>query len=83
MCLAMAAPAVGPKPGSDVDHAGGKAGFDDEFADAQCAERRLLGGLEDDRVAGRQRRAEFPRLHEQREIPRDDLAETPTGSWRV
>ncbi len=33
-------------------------------------QRRLLGGLQDDRVAGRQRRADLPDGHHQRVVPR-------------
>ena len=35
-------------------------------------ERRELGGLEHDRVAGRERRAELPRLEHERRVPRRD-----------
>ena len=42
-------------------------------ADAQAGQRRLLGRLQDDRAAGRQGRAPLPGLHQQREVPGDDL----------
>ena len=42
-----------------------------QHADAQ---RRLLGWLEHHAVTGGQGRCEFPRGHQQREVPRDDLA---------
>jgi ParB family chromosome partitioning protein len=38
-------------------------------------ERRLLGGLEHGAVARRQRGRQLPRRHQQREVPRDDLAD--------
>ncbi len=59
--------------GNDVDHAVGEAGFLGQLADAQRRQRRLLGRLEHDRASRRQRRAPLPRLHQQREIPGDDL----------
>ena len=41
----------------------------------QRGERGGLGGLEDDRVARRERGADLPRGHEQREVPRDHRAD--------
>ena len=61
--------------GNDVDDAVGNAGFLNQFAEAQRAERSLLGGLEHDRAARGERGAEFPRRHHQREVPRDNLAD--------
>ena len=43
--------------GQDVDHAFGKAGLEDQLAEAECGERGLLGGLEHDGAAGRECRA--------------------------
>ena len=62
-----------PEPGHDVDHARGQPGLQHQLTESQRRERRLLGGLEHDRHAGRQRRAELPGRHQQREVPRDDL----------
>ena len=56
-----------------VHHAVREAGFHDQFADAQRGQRRLLGGLHHHCVAGGQRRRQLPRLHQQREIPGNDL----------
>ena len=44
---------------------------------AQSSDRggRLFRRLEDDAVAGGKRRSEFPGRHQQREVPRDDLAD--------
>jgi len=39
------------------------------------AHRRLLGRLQHHAVAGRQRRGNLPRRHQDREVPRDDLAD--------
>ena len=57
----------------DIHHAVGNAGFLNQFAKQQRGERRLLRGLQHDRAAGRKSRAELPRRHQQREIPRNDL----------
>ena len=61
--------------GHDVDDAVGKPASWASCGDAQGGQRRLLGRLEDDGAAGRQGRAPLPRLHQQREVPRDDLAD--------
>ena len=59
--------------GDDVDHAVGEASLKDELPEAQRRQRRLLGGFEHDRAAGRERGRELPRRHHQRRVPRDDL----------
>ena len=70
--------------GEDVDDAGREADLERQLAEPQRAERRLLGGLQHDRAARGERRAELPGGHQQREVPGDDLArDTPTGSRRV
>ncbi len=61
--------------GDDVQDAVGDARLERQLAEAQRAQRRLLGRLEDDRAAGGQRRADLPGGHQQREVPRDDLAD--------
>ena len=61
--------------GDDVDDARREAGLHDQLAEAQRRERRLLGGLQHDGAAGGQRRRELPGRHQQREVPRDDLAD--------
>ena len=73
MCAPRAAPAVGPKPGTTLMTPSGKPASWASSPIAQGGQRRLLGRLEHDGAAGRQRRAPLPRLHQQREIPRDDL----------
>src|SRR5690606_36808457 len=57
----------------DVDDAGRKTGLLDQLAEPKRAQRRLLGGLQHARAAGRERRAELPCRHREREVPRDDL----------
>ena len=59
--------------GNDVHHAFGKTSFLDQLREFHRANRCLLGGFENDGVAGRQRGREFPRGHQQREIPGNDL----------
>ncbi len=61
--------------GDDVHHARGNARFDRQFSKTQRGERSLLGGLQHDRIAARQRRTQFPRRQQQREIPRNDQAD--------
>ena len=69
----------GAVAGKQVDDAIGEAGFLDEFGNAQRGERSLLGGLHDDGAAGGERGAEFPGLHQQRKVPRNDLANDADG----
>ena len=59
--------------GNDVDHAGGESRLERQLTQPKRGERRLLGRLEHDRAARRQRRAPFPGDHQHREIPGDDL----------
>jgi hypothetical protein len=59
----MAAPAVGPNPGTD----------------AQCRKRCLFGRLHDHGISGGQRRGELPRLHQHGVVPRNDLSDYPDG----
>ena len=63
----------GSVSGQDIDHAFRESRFHDQFAHAQSGERRLLGRLQHHRVAGSQRRSQLPGLHQQREIPGNDL----------
>ncbi len=59
----------------EVHHARRQAGLVDDLGKCHRGERRELRGLQHDGVAARQRRRDLPRQHEQREIPRDDLAD--------
>ena len=65
--------------GNDVDDAIGNTGFLNHFAEKQCGERSLLGGLEHDSAASGQRGTQLPGGHQQREIPRNDLANDADG----
>ena len=58
----------------DIEDAG-REQVRDEIGDRQNAHRRLLGGLEHDAIAGRERGREFPHRHQNRKIPRNDLAD--------
>ncbi len=60
--------------GEDVEHAGREAGLERELAEAQRGQRRLLGGLEDQRAAGGEGRGDLPDRHQQREVPGHDLS---------
>src|SRR6202040_2465271 len=59
----------------DIDDAGRDADLRHEFADAQGAERRQLGRLQNYRVARGKRRAHFPAREHEREVPGHDLAD--------
>jgi hypothetical protein len=66
--------------GDDVDHAGRHAGLLADLGEQQRAQRGELGRLEDDGVTGGQRRGDFPGQHQQREVPRHDLADHADGA---
>src|SRR5690606_2300850 len=63
----------------DVHDAGGQANLLAQLRETQRRERRELGGLEYHRVPHGQCRRDLPREHEQREVPRDDLADDADG----
>ena len=65
-------PASSAEAVDDIEHALRQQVADD-FRPDQNRGRRLLGRLEDDAVAGRKRRRELPRRHQDREVPRNDL----------
>ena len=70
--------------GDDVEHAAGQAGLLEDLRQREHRQRRLLGGLDDHRAAGRDGRADLARAHRQREVPRRDRAGTgPTGCFIV
>ena len=68
-CLASVAVA-----GDDVEHAGRQTGITRNPRKAQRGKRRELGGLEHHRAARGERRRNFPCQHQQRKVPRNDLA---------
>ena len=61
--------------GDDVDHARRQSHLDAQLTEQQGRERSLLGGLEDNRIAAGQRRGDLPGQHQQRKVPRHDLAD--------
>ena len=58
----------------DVDHALRQARLHAQFREGDGRQRRLFRRLEDHGAAGRKRRRDLPRQHQQREVPRNDLA---------
>ena len=61
--------------GDHREDALGQAGLEAELAEPDRGQRGELGGLEHDRVAGRQRRREPPAGDRHREVPRHDHAD--------
>ena len=59
--------------GDDVDDARRQAAVGKMFREFERGERSLLGGFEDAGAAGGDRGREFPRGHQQRIVPRNDL----------
>jgi hypothetical protein len=57
-------------PSHHIDHARRNTHFLRDVRQRQCGKRRLTRGLDDDRVATRQRRSNLPGRQEQRKIPR-------------
>jgi len=68
--------------GDDVEDALGEevAG---QFGEPDRRQRGVLGGLQDQRVAGHQRRADLPDRHQQRVVPGATEPTTPSGSRRI
>ena len=60
--------------GDDVDDAVGQFGLLENFGEMHRGDAGGLGGFEDAGISAGERGREFPRRHEQREIPRNDLA---------
>ena len=58
----------------DVDNAGRQARLTADFGEGERGQGREFCGLQHHRVACRERRRDLPRQHQEREVPRDDLA---------
>lgn len=58
----------------NVNNTRGEPSLLDKSGQVQNAKRGLLGGLEDDSVTARKRRAQLPCCHRQGEVPRNNLA---------
>src|SRR6185312_5995142 len=69
----------GTKAREEIDDAFRKSRFDNELTDAEGGERRLLGRLHHDGVAGCQRGGELPGLHQQGKVPWNDLPDDANG----
>ena len=65
----------GAVAGDHVQHAGGQAGLRGQFGEQQGRQWREFGRFQYHGIAERQRRGDFPRQHQQREVPRHDLAD--------
>ena len=72
-CSTIAAP-VSPSPVTMLTTPGRQAGVGEAGRQLEDRQRRLLGRLQHRRAAGADRRRELPRRHQQRVVPRDDLA---------
>ena len=68
-------PTTEPLPGQHGEHALGQARLERQLADPDRRQRRDLGRLEHDRVAGRQRGRESPAGDGHREVPGHDHAD--------
>jgi len=71
--------AGGAVPGDDVDDTSGQSRFLAEFGENERCERSKFGGLQNHRVSCRQRGRDFPRQHEKRKIPGNNLADDAAG----
>ena len=69
-------------PRHEVHDAAGKAGVLEDLGKLEGGDRRRLRGLQDDAVSHRQRGRQLPREHEEREVPRDHLADDAKGRHR-
>ena len=69
----------GPVAAHHVQHARGEARLLDQRGHVQGRQRGLLRRLQDDGVAGAQGGGQLPGLHQQGEVPGDDLAHDPDG----
>ena len=67
------------KARDDVHHARRQAGLLQNLAQAQRGERRLFRHLQYHRAAGGEGRSQFPRRHQQRKVPGDDLSHDADG----
>ncbi|CRJ98795.1 hypothetical protein BN1708_009496 [Verticillium longisporum] len=65
---------IGAAAVEDVEDAARQAGGGHEAGEIEHGQGRLLGGLEDERVAGGEGRGQLPAGHGQRVVPGDDLS---------
>ena len=69
---------AGAAAGDDVDDAGG-GHLVEELAELEERKRRRRGGLDHERVARGEGRRDLPGAHQEREVPRNDLADDADG----
>src|SRR5690606_12060421 len=60
--------------GDDVDDAFRKSGFLENLGEFKCCERARFGWFKHDGIPSSQCRSDFPRGHQQREVPRNNLS---------
>ncbi len=77
MCAAIAAPTTSPRPVTTLRTPAGNPGLRGQLGQPDRRDRRRAGRLEDDRVAGRERRADLPDRHPERVVPRRHLGHHP------
>ena len=68
-----------PITGQDLQDPAGQAGLCGQFGQAQGGEAGLLRGLYDDRIARSQSGPDFPRHHEQWEVPGQNSGDDTNG----
>ena len=70
--LTSASPTMPPGPGTTETHPGRHSGLDEDLAEPDRREGSERRGLDDHRVAARERRRGLPGGDQQREVPRHD-----------
>ena len=75
MCAASAAPTTSPRPVTTLRTPAGTPASERQLGQPDRRQRRRARRLEDDRVAGRERRADLPDRHPHRVVPGRDLAD--------
>ena len=70
-------PAVSPRPGTTLKTPSGMPGLRGQLGEAERAERSELGRLDDQAVAGGERRGRLPGRHHDREVPGQDRTDHP------
>ncbi len=62
-----------------VEHPGWQVGFGHQLGELEAVDRGFLAGLDNDGVAGDQRRRQLAGNEEEREVPRQDAGHHPQG----
>src|SRR5213594_509818 len=61
--------------GNHIQNTAWQPDLANDLAEEECRERSEFSWLQDDRGARRECRRDLPRQHEEREVPRNDLAD--------